>query len=176
MVFAWLEWESWILLTPEIQSSSIQWSNEDMCAYIYHINNTLKTCPLCDTGYTRCFRQPSKLWNLVLVIFAKVIWTNAIKKSQNVRKGRNRKKEFRGAKDFILVLEPGAQSPHQRLPLLPRPVELEQFDFTNFAEQSPFSHWFQLENKSTYFRGPPWSIEVLSWRVFHVICNNLTAV
>ena len=104
MVFAWLEWESWILLTPEIQSSSIQWSNEDMCAYIYHINNTLKTCPLCDTGYTRCFRQPSKLWNLVLVIFAKVIWTNAIKKSQNVRKGRNRKKEFRGAKDFILVL------------------------------------------------------------------------
>ena len=26
------------------------------------------------------------------------------KKSQNVRKGRNRKKEFRGAKDFILVL------------------------------------------------------------------------
>ena len=95
--------------------------------------------------------------------------------NQNGRKGRKRKKEFRGAKDFILVLEPGAQSSPEVTPP-PRPVELEQFDFTNFAEQSPFSHWFQLENKSTYFRRPRWSIEVLSWRVFHVICNNLTAV
>ena len=98
------------------------------------------------------------------------------KKKPKCKKGKKQKERVQGSEGFYSGAGSLGQNPHQRLPLLPRPVELEQFDFTNFAEQSPFSHWFQLENKSTYFRGPPWSIEVLSWRVFHVICNNLTAV